>query len=113
MNTVTALIDTSSVMTAAPILPFSQPLELAQSPQVAEPVNPFASFFNAALNVVNDANEFQVNANQMQLDFATGRLDDILAVQMAMSRASDSLTFTSQITNRIIEAYREIMRMQI
>ena len=114
MSAITALIDTD--FAAAPILPFSPPLELAptQLAQVQESEgNPFSMFFGAALNVLNDANRFQQNANQMQLDFATGRLDDILAVQMAMSRASDSLTFTAQVTNRIIESYREIMRMQI
>jgi len=112
MSAITALIDTN--LTAAPVLPFAQPHELGSLvPAQASEDNPFSMFFDAALNVVNDTNRFQQNANQMQLDFATGRLDDILAVQMAMSRASDSLTFTTQVTNRIIEAYREIMRMQI
>ena len=111
MNEITALIDTN--LAASPIQAFPSQLELARAPQAQDPENPFSMFFGAALGMVNDANRFQYEANQMQLDFATGRIDDILAVQMSMSRAADSLTFTSQVTNRIIEAYREIMRMQI
>lgn len=111
MSVITALVDTNLV--AAPLQAFPSRLEQRNTPEVTEPDNPFSMFFNSALNMVEDANMHQAHANQMQLDFATGRLDDILAVQTSMSRASDSLTFTTQVTNRIIEAYREIMRMQI
>jgi flagellar hook-basal body complex protein FliE len=110
MSAITALID--STPTAAAIQPFAPQLNLIQFPEEETP-SPFASFFNAALNVMEDTNRMQAQAEQMQLDFATGRIDDILAVQMAMDRASNALNFTAQVTNRIIEAYREIMRMQI
>jgi flagellar hook-basal body complex protein FliE len=109
MSTITALVDTTPKL--APIQPFSPNLEILR--QGDETENPFSSFFNAALNVMEDTNSIVANAEQMQLDFATGRIDDILAVQLAMSRANDAIQFTSQITNRIIESYREIMRMQI
>jgi flagellar hook-basal body complex protein FliE len=75
--------------------------------------NPFSAFFNAASDMMRASNEHQLFAERMQLDFAAGRIDDILAVQLAESMASTSLNFTVQVTNRIIESYREIMRMQI
>jgi flagellar hook-basal body complex protein FliE len=77
------------------------------------PDNPFSAFFGAAVDMMKVSNEHQLFAERMQLDFAAGRIDDILAVQMAESTAATSLNFTVQITNRIIESYREIMRMQI
>jgi len=110
MTPVTALIDVTP--RAAEIQPFAPQLQLLQKP-ADEDVSPFASFFNAALNVFEDTNRMQAQAEQMQLDFATGRIDDILAVQMAMDRAGNALNFTAQVTNRIIEAYREIRTMQI
>lgn len=110
MSAITALVDTSSA--AAAIQPFSPNLHLMRMPQ-DEPENPFSSFFNAALNMIEDANEMNAQAEQMQLDFATGRIDDILAVQLAMDRAGNALNFTAQVTSRVIESYREIMRMQI
>ena len=75
--------------------------------------NPFSAFFGAAMDVMRASNEHQLHAERMQLDFATGRIDDILTVQLAQDMASTSLNFTVQVTNRIIESYREIMRMQI
>ena len=77
------------------------------------PDNPFSALFGAAVDMVRDTNQHQLEAYRLQLDFATGRIDDILAVQLAQDRAYTSLNFTVQVTNRIIESYREIMRMQI
>ncbi|MCL2355843.1 MAG: flagellar hook-basal body complex protein FliE [Defluviitaleaceae bacterium] len=110
MSPITALIDTAPAM--APIQAFPQNLQMIQMPQGAQDT-PFSSFFNAALNVVNDTNSMVSEFEHLQFEFATGRLDDILAVQMAQDRANNAINFTSQITSRIIESYREIMRMQI
>ncbi|MCL2840820.1 MAG: flagellar hook-basal body complex protein FliE [Defluviitaleaceae bacterium] len=110
MSIVTSIIDTQTQ--AAQIQPFSDQLRQIIQPE-NESSSPFAAFFDAAMGMVSDTNAMQLNAQQMQFDFATGRLDDILAVQMAMDRASNAMTFTTQVTNRVIEAYREIMRMQI
>ena len=112
MNPITSLLDTN--LAAAPIQPFAQRLEVLQpSAEVTETLNPFGALFNAALDTFNSANSMALYHEHQQIAFATGRLDDILAVQMSMDRASNAITFTSQITNRVIEAYREIMRMQI
>jgi flagellar hook-basal body complex protein FliE len=110
MSVITAAIDTTP--RPAEILPFAPNLNLLQ-PAREEVDTPFSSFFNAAINVLNDTNDMVTHSQQLQLDFATGRMDDIIAVQMAIDRAGSAVTFTSQITNRIIESYREIMRMQI
>ncbi|MCL1843938.1 MAG: flagellar hook-basal body complex protein FliE [Defluviitaleaceae bacterium] len=110
MSAITALVDTTHLV--GNVLPFAPQLEVLSLP--AEDVSsPFSSFFNAALNVMEDTNTIVAEFEQAQLDFATGRLDDILAVQMAQDRANNAINFTSQITSRIIESYREIMRMQI
>ena len=110
MSIITAAVDTN--LQPIPVQPFASQLERINPLENDEP-SPFTAFFNAALNMLNDANRMQTNAYQAQLDFATGRLDDILAVQLAMDRAHNALQFTTQITNRVIESYREIMRMQL
>ena len=108
MNPVSFPIDTQ-ITPAVPVTPFSQ----AFTREIQDDVSPFTAFFNAALNMLNDTNIHQVEAEGMQLAFATGQMDDIIALQMAQDRAFTSLNFTIQVTNRIIEAYREIMRMQV
>ena len=110
MSLITAAIDTN--LQPIPVQPFASELERIRTPE-QEKVSPFSAFFNAALNMLNDTNRMQTDAYQAQLDFATGRLDDIIAVQLAMDRASNALNFSTQVTNRIIESYREIMRMQL
>ena len=108
MNPISFPIDTQ-ITPAVPVTPFSQ----AFTQEIQDDTSPFTAFFNAAINMLNDTNMHQVQADTMQLAFATGQLDDILALQMAQDRAFTSLNFTIQVTNRIIESYREIMRMQI
>ncbi|MDR1689572.1 MAG: flagellar hook-basal body complex protein FliE [Clostridiales bacterium] len=73
----------------------------------------FEGFFQAALNALDGANEAQLNSEKLYLDLATGKTDDVLAVILAQEKATASLNFTVQITNKVIEAYREIMRMQM
>jgi flagellar hook-basal body complex protein FliE len=73
----------------------------------------FESLYKAAIDIINDTNVFALRAEQLQVDLATGKTDDILTVLMAQDRAYSSLNFTTQVTNKIIESYREIMRMQI
>jgi len=107
---ITAIIDTT--IAPSQLQAFSEPLQLMPQ-QTEETRNPFSAFFDAAMGMMHDTNRMQLETRQLQFDFATGRMDDILAVQMSMDRASNALQFTTQITNRIIESYREIMRMQI
>ena len=75
--------------------------------------NPFQSFFRAAMDLVEETNDIQLIAEQWQTDLATGRTDDVLSVLLAQDKAYNALNFTVQITNKIIESYREIMRMQV
>jgi len=72
---------------------------------------PFDSFFNAYMNMVSETNNYQIASDQAQLDYAAGRTDDMLAVMLSQEKATASLNFTIQVTNKIIEAYKEIMRI--
>jgi len=73
----------------------------------------FNSVLDAAISVLNETNSFQHTADKLQLDLAAGRTDNILSVLLAQEKAYSSLNFTVQVTNKIIESYREIMRMQL
>lgn len=73
----------------------------------------FEAIFNAAIGLINDTSRLQLNAENLQLDYVTGKTDDIIGLNMAQSKASASLQFTAQITNKILAAYQEIMRMSL
>jgi flagellar hook-basal body complex protein FliE len=71
---------------------------------------PFSDYLNQALN---STNELLVNAEKLADDFAAGRTDNIHDVTLAAEKADLALQFTMQVRNKIMDAYAEIMRMQI
>lgn len=79
--------------------------EESKSPKVS-----FGEYLNTALIKVTD---LENNANQLKEDFALGKTDNIPDVLIAGEKAGIALQFTMQIRNKILDAYTEIMRMQI
>ncbi len=73
----------------------------------------FDNFYKAAIELFDETNGYQIKAQQQEIDYATGKTDNILSVLLAQNRAYSSLNFTVSVTNKIIESYREIMRMQL
>lgn len=70
----------------------------------------FAQYLNNALDQVN---QLQLDSEQLGKEFAAGRTDNIHQVTIAAEKADIALQFTMQIRNKILDAYSEIMRMQI
>lgn len=70
----------------------------------------FGNVLNQALNSVN---QMQNEASQMAKLMAAGQIDDLHSVMIAGEKADLALQFTLQVRNKILDAYNEIMRMQI
>ncbi|HEW92846.1 MAG TPA: flagellar hook-basal body complex protein FliE [Thermotogaceae bacterium] len=64
-------------------------------------------------NAIDNVNELQKQADKLSNDFATGKISNIHEVIIAAEKASLSLKLTTEVRNRIVESFREIMRMQI
>lgn len=62
---------------------------------------------------INNVNELQKQADKLSNDFASGKISNIHEVIIAAEKASLSLKLTTEVRNRIVESFREIMRMQI
>ncbi len=73
----------------------------------------FDSFYTASMNMFNETNDMQIQANQAQMDYLTGKTDNMLGVIMSQERALSSLNFTVQVTNKMVEVYKQIMQIQI
>ncbi len=58
-------------------------------------------------------NELQAEADELVNGLASGDAVEIHQAMIAMQKASTALQFTIQVRNKIIEAYQEIMRMQV
>ncbi len=73
----------------------------------------FDAFLSASTEMLEKTNQYQKTAEIEQMKFATGESDDVLAVMMANQNATTSLNFTVQVTNKVLEAYTQIMQIQL
>ncbi|AEX85993.1 flagellar hook-basal body protein FliE [Marinitoga sp. 1135] len=71
------------------------------------------NFADILKNAIEDVNKTQKVAQQMSADYAAGKIDNIHNVIISAEKASLSLKLTTEVTNKIVQAYKEIMRMQI
>lgn len=62
---------------------------------------------------IKEVDQLQKKALQNLEDFAAGKKEDFLELTLSMSQADLSFKFLVRVRNKIIEAYQEIMRMQI
>ncbi len=62
---------------------------------------------------LSDVNQTQLKAEDITTDLINGKSKNIHEAVIAMEKAQLSLQFTLQTRNKVIEAYQEIMRMQI
>lgn len=71
------------------------------------------SFADYLKNALNQVNQDQITSEQLTKALATGEVEDLHQVMIASQQAMLSLQLTVQIRNKVVEAYQEIMRMQI
>lgn len=70
----------------------------------------FSGYLNDALSKLAGQ---QATVDTMNEKFVTGELSDVSSLMIASEKASIGLQFTVQVRNKVIEAYQDIMRMQI
>lgn len=73
----------------------------------------FNDLYKSAINMLEDTNTLQKNADQMSIDFALGKVDSVHDVMIAQEKASIALQYTVQLRDSVLDAYNEIMRMQV
>ena len=49
----------------------------------------------------------------MSIDFALGKVDSVHDVMIAQEKASIALQYTVQLRDSVLDAYNQIMRMQV
>lgn len=71
------------------------------------------SFDETLQKFIQDVDKLQKNAAQSTERLLTGELEDIHQVMLAMEEASTSFQLMMEMRNKILDAYREVMRMQV
>ncbi len=71
---------------------------------------PFSQFLRENIEQVNN---LQKEASQLGRDFALGEIDNVHQVTIATEKASIAMNLTLAIQNKVVDAYKEIMRLQV
>lgn len=70
----------------------------------------FGEVLNKAINDVNKAEQESVSMTEK---LATGEVDNIHDVFVAAQKAELTLNMAIEVKNRVVDAYKEIMRLQL
>lgn len=76
----------------------------------APPADGAGKFFSELVSKVND---IQVQSDKSIQGLASGENKNLHEVMIEVEKASISFQFMSQVRNKALEAYQEVMRMQV
>ncbi|NDF14559.1 flagellar hook-basal body complex protein FliE [bacterium] len=76
-------------------------------------LRPEANFLETLTKSMEEVNEEQVKADQGIKDLIAGKSKNIHETMLQIQKAELSLKTMMQVRNKILEAYKEIMRMQV
>lgn len=71
------------------------------------------TFSDILTRSVDKVNQMQVQANTAISELIAGRTKNIHETMLTIERADTSLRLMMQVRNKILDAYREVMRMQV
>lgn len=80
------------------------------APGAAEPGKGFGDVLKASMEKVNN---FQKEADTAVKELVAGRNKNIHETMLIVERADTSLKLMMQVRNKVLDAYKEIMRMQV
>ena len=73
----------------------------------------FSAFLNTAMDNIKTTNKYLSDWENEEIKFALGETENTHDLAIAMQKASTALQYTVAIRDRLLEAYKEIMQMQI
>lgn len=90
------------------ILEQQRQLESSKSPEAEK-----TSFKETLATFIKDVDHLQKNAEEATQRLVAGEAESIHQVMLAMEEANTSFRLMMEMRNKILEAYREMMRMQV
>lgn len=73
----------------------------------------FETFLNTAIDNIKTTNGYLSDAENEKIRFALGETDNTHDLTIAMEKASTALQYTVAIRDKVMEAYKELMQIQI
>jgi len=87
----------------------ADPRALAPAPPASAP----GAFQSALASAVEGVDRTQVDANARIQSFLSGEGEELHTVALATQRAEMALELFQQVRNKVVQAYQEVMRMQM
>lgn len=75
--------------------------------------NLFEAFLSSAIDNIKTTNSYLSDAEDEKIKFALGETENTHDLTDALQKASTALQFTVTVRDKIMEAYRELMQIQI
>lgn len=73
----------------------------------------FSDVLSAMMSSIDETNDLQNSAEQESIRFALGEAENSHDLAIAQSKALTAIQYTVAVRDKVIEAYKEIMQMQI
>jgi flagellar hook-basal body complex protein FliE len=89
------------------------PIDATVKKQAKSPGEAQASFADALKSALNNVNDLQNLSDKKTEALALGQINDLHDVMITAQKASVTLEATVEIQRKVIDAYNEIMRMQV
>lgn len=80
---------------------------------LSDKADTFDAIYKSAIGLIESTNKYVQDAQQAEIDFALGNLNSTHELGVIQQKANISLQYTVAIRDKLIEAYKEIMSMQI
>lgn len=81
--------------------------------KVSDKGDMFDTIYKSAIGLIESTNAYVQDAQQAEIDWALGNLTSTHELGAIQQKANISLQYTVAIRDKLIEAYKEIMNMQI
>ncbi|MGM8364142.1 flagellar hook-basal body complex protein FliE [Virgibacillus sp. W0181] len=78
-----------------------------------EPAESQSKFANVLKSAIHHTNELQQVSNHKTEQLALGKVNDLHDVMISAQKASITLETTVQVQQKVLDAYNEVMRMQV
>lgn len=75
--------------------------------------NGFDSLLHTAIDNLNTTNSYLSDAEDEKIKWALGETENTHDLAIALSKASTALQYTVAIRDKLLEAYKELIQMQI
>ncbi|WP_121605226.1 flagellar hook-basal body complex protein FliE [Virgibacillus sp. Bac332] len=99
-----------SIGNQIPQAPVSSQLDSKPAISAGEAQGKFAA---ALKNAINDVNQAQIASDQKTEALANRKIDDLHDVMITAQKASITLETTVQVQKKVVDAYKEVMSMQV